>query len=133
MAGKPIPINDIINSPLNKPKEETSDLRTFVISAINQQNDPLVATRKIININRSSELPDDEDNQIPSGEIIVIPEPVKQEVNPSTSMKVHIRINKRTHDMTFDVEADIDNREDLDAFHEKYGHMMPRKKLWGLL
>jgi 16S rRNA U1498 N3-methylase RsmE len=126
-ASKPIPINDIINSPLNKPKEETGDLRTFVISAINQQKSTVAP--KTININRESELPDDYPQR---EEIIVIPEPAKQEVKPSSSMKVHIRINKRTHDMTLDVEADITNQEDLDAFHEKYEHMMPRKKWLGI-
>jgi hypothetical protein len=130
MPGKPIPLNDILNSPLNKPKEEAGSLRTFILSSIDKQKkvDPYMPT--YVPVDRSSELPNED---VPANEIIVIPEPVKPASASPTAMKVHIRINKRTPSTTLDIEADFGSIEELNAFHEKYGYMMPRKKLWGLL
>jgi hypothetical protein len=129
MPGKPIPLNDILNSPLNKPKVTSSELKTFILSTLDKKKaNPYVPT--YVPVDRSSELPSED---TPSNEIIVIPEPVKPASASPTAMKVHIRINKRTPSTTLDIEADIGSIEELNAFHEKYGYMMPREKLWGLL
>ena len=51
----------------------------------------------------------------------------------SGKMKVHIEIEKAERDGSLSITADIDNQQDLEAFHAKYEKYMPRKKWLGLL
>ena len=102
---KPIPLNDILNSQVNKEREEVSS-KTFM--------EALNGKKKV-------------DLQVPD---FVPREPAQ---NPGT-MKIHIEIERTARNGdSLSVTADIDNQSDLAAFHETYRGYLPRKKLWGLL
>lgn len=89
---KPLHVSDIINSPVNKDREEVS-AKTFM-DAMNGHPATIPSTGK---------------------------------------MKVHIEIEKAERDGSLSITADIDNQQDLEAFHAKYEKYMPRKKWLGVL
>ena len=106
---KPIKLNDILNSPLNKDKSAISskDFNTmFSGGSVGEIVGP------------GNPLPD----------VIEIPD-----LPRPSGLKFHIEINTSdSKGNSMHIHADADNKDDIDVIHERYKEFMPRKKILGL-